>query len=45
MAVSQKDLQRINQAVVYVDKHLADSMTVAEMAQREYVRVSLSSYL
>lgn len=34
MAASQKDLQRINQAVVYVDEHLADTITVAKMAQQ-----------
>ncbi|MEH6448657.1 MAG: AraC family transcriptional regulator [Oleispira sp.] len=34
MAASQKDLQRINQAVVYVEEHLADIITVAKMAQQ-----------
>jgi len=34
MAATQKDLQRINQAVVYVDEHLADTITVAKMAQQ-----------
>lgn len=34
MAVSHKDLQRINQAVVYVDQYLAETITVAKMAQQ-----------
>jgi AraC family transcriptional regulator len=34
MAASQKDLQRINQAVIYVNAHLADIITVAKMAQQ-----------
>lgn len=33
MTVSQKDLQRINQAVAFVEQHLADAITVASMAQ------------
>jgi len=40
MAATQKDLQRINQAVVYVDEHLADTITVAKMAQQ----VNLSEF-
>lgn len=40
MAVSQKDLQRINQAVNYVDQHLAHVITVASMAQQ----VNLSEF-
>jgi len=34
MAVSHKDLQRINKAVVYVDNHLHEAITVASMAQQ-----------
>lgn len=34
MAASQKDLQRVNQAVLYVEKHLENTITVAIMAQQ-----------
>ena len=34
MAASHKDLQRINKAVVYVDAHLHEAITVAKMAQQ-----------
>lgn len=40
MAVSQKDLQRINQAVNYVDQNLAQTITVSKMAQQ----VNLSEF-
>ncbi len=33
MAASQKDLQRINQAVIYVDDHLAENISIASMAK------------
>lgn len=38
MAASQKDLQRINQAVVYVDDHLAESISISSMAK--YINMS-----
>lgn len=40
MAVSQKDLQRINQAVNYVDLHLAQTITLTSMAKQ----VNLSEF-